>query len=456
MTSPPFFDVFDVFGVPADASVSIVGAGSLPSVYDVTGFVTAAMAAVVLATQRIVLVQGGTVGVGTVDRRLASLWMGTSIAPIGWELPGVWDAIAGDYQANDGWIRLHTNAVAHRSAALRVLGCEANRDAVTATVARWPGDDLEAAVHQAGGVAAMMRRTREWAQHPQGMAIDAEPLVQSTVHAAASKTRTTGSATRPLLGVRVLDLTKVLAGPVATRVLASLGADVIRFDSPDWSEPGVSQDMTIGKRCAHIDGHTAAGSDHLRELFTTCDIFVHGYRPGALTSLGLDADDRRELNPGVVDVSLNAFGHTGPWRHRRGFDSIVQMSCGIAAAGMQQLGRDRPTPLPVQALDHVTGYLMASAALEGWAERLETQKGSIHLTSLARTAKALMDGPAGDPDAMVAPVADDDYAEAIEHTSWGPARRLSPPYTIDGVDVRWDLPATALGSAPLPMRWADS
>jgi CoA-transferase family III len=444
---------FDVLAVPSDAAVTIVGAGALPSVYDVTGFVTAAMAEVVVATQRVIVALGHSPGVGAVDRRLASLWMSTSIAPIGWELPGAWDAIAGDYHAADGWIRLHTNATNHRAAALRVLACEPTKEAVSATVATWSCDELETAVHQEGGVAATMRSATDWASYPQGRAVRSEPLIHSTVHGRTASARAAGTASRPLSGMRVLDLTKVLAGPVATRVLASLGADVIRFDSAEWNEPGVSQDMTIGKRCAHIDGRTAAGRDHLREMLATCDIFVHGYRPGALDSLGLGADDRRSRNPGLVDVSLNAFGHTGPWKNRRGFDSIVQMSCGIAAAGMDQLGRDRPTPLPVQALDHVTGYLMASAALNGWAERLQTGCGSTHLTSLARTAAVLMDGPAGDPDAAVTPAAIDDYSDAIENTSWGPARRLIPPYAIDGLDVGWTRPATALGSAPLPMRW---
>jgi CoA-transferase family III len=449
----PFFDVFDL---PYDVKMRVIGSGGLPSVYDVTGFVTAAMAAVVVATQKLVGALGHTVNPGTVDRRRASLWMGTSIAPVGWELPSAWDDIAGDYQAADGWIRLHTNAAKHREAALRILGCEPTKEAVVAAVARWSCDDLESRVHEEGGVAAHMRTVDEWELHPQGRAVRSEPLVRSTVTDQAPVLPRTATAQRPLNGVRVLDLTKVLAGPVATRVLASLGADVIRFDSFEWTEPGVSQDMTVGKRCAHIDGRTAAGRDHLRELFSTCDIFVHGYRPGALDALGLGTDDRRELNPGVVDVSLNAFGHTGPWRNRRGFDSIVQMSCGIAAIGMQRLGRDRPTPLPVQALDHVTGYLMASTAVNAWATRLSTGCGSTHFTSLARTAAALMDGPSGDPTSTVEPVADDDYSEVIEPTSWGPARRLIPPYAIDGVDIGWTLPATALGSSPLPMRWRDA
>jgi CoA-transferase family III len=431
----------------------MIGDGGLPSVYDVTGFVSAAMAAVGRATQQLVVALGGSPGEITVDRRLASLWMGTSIAPIGWELPPMWDAIAGDYQTADGWIRLHTNAAAHRTAALRVIGCAPTKDAMTAAVANWVADDLEAAIHVAGGVAAKMRTADEWAQHDQGRSVATEPLVDSTSNAGSRAAQVRGTPVRPLAGVRVLDLTKVLAGPVATRVLTSLGADVIRIDAPGWDEPGVSQDTTIGKRCAHIDGHSTEGQAMLCDLYSSADLFVHGYRPGALDSMSMGEVIRHELNPDVVEVSLNAFGTLGPWRQRRGFDSIVQMSCGIAASAMIELGRDRPTPLPAQALDHVTGYLMAAAAIEGWTSRLTTGQGSTHRLSLARTAKALMDGPVGDPTLSITPANSVDFSMEVEHTSWGPANRLRQAFTVEGVDLRWARPASALGSAPLPIAW---
>jgi CoA-transferase family III len=442
----------DAFGISDSADIDFVGNGALPSVYDVTGFVTASLAAVAQATQQLVAVLGGPTGPITIDRRLASMWLGTSIAPMGWELPPVWDAIAGDYQAADGWIRLHTNAATHRAAALAVLACAPTKEGVTAAVATWGADDLETAVHDGGGVAARMRTAEEWKTHEQGRAVANDPLIDTSLGEPGGGEPVRGTPSQPLAGVRVLDLTKVLAGPVATRVLASLGADVLRIDAPGWGEP-VTQDTTVGKRCAHIDGRTREGQRKLQELLRSADLLVHGYRPGALESIGLGEAARRELNAGLVEVSLNAYGQAGPWRHRRGFDSIVQMSCGIASTGMTQLARNRPTPLPAQALDHVTGYLMAAAAIDGWTTRLTSGVGSTHRASLARTANGLMDGPAGDPSASIAPANSDDYSTAVEHTSWGPARRLRLAFTVPGVDLRWALPASALGSLASPIVW---
>ncbi len=445
-TSPPFL---------ISPTVVVTGEGALPSVFDVTSFVTGAIASVGESIADLIeVIDGRSRPAVHVDQRLASLWMGTSIRPIGWELPGPWDAVAGDYRSADGWIRLHTNATTHREAALEVLGCAPEREAVQHAVSMWSGEELEMAVHAAGGVAGVMRTAVQWAEHPQGNAVRTEPLMDRVVHPESVAMRPSRfSVARPLDGVRVLDLTKVLAGPVATRVLAALGADVIRIDAADWSEPGVSQDTTVGKRCVHIDMRSPAGSSALRELYRTCDIFVHGYRPGALDTFGLHEPLRRELNPAAVEVCLDAYGFTGPWSSRRGFDSVVQMSCGIAAEGMSQFGRDRPTPLPAQALDHVTGYLMAEASLRGWYTRLTLGHGSCHRASLARTACALMDGPPGNTDATITPVSDDDLAAETEHTSWGPALRLKFPLVVDGVRLVWDRPAVALGTHSVPIDW---
>lgn len=162
-------------------------------------------------------------------------------------------------------------------------------------------------------------------------------------------------ARRPLAGIKVLDFTRVLAGPVATRFLAGLGADVLRIDPPEWDEPGVVPDVILGKRCARLDLHTAEDRRVFEALLARADIVVHGYRPGAMARLGYDEGERRTINPGLVDVSLCAYGWTGPWAGRRGFDSLVQMSIGIAEAGMRWQQAERPVPLPVQALDHATG-----------------------------------------------------------------------------------------------------
>ena len=438
-----------------DASVEVVGDGSLPSAYAVTEFASAAVAAAASATQRLVEAVGGGTRRVVVDRRLASLWFAWTLRPDGWTVPAPWDPIAGDYPTADGWVRLHTNAPHHRDAALRVLGVEPDRTVVADAVLRWAGAELERSVVDAGGCAAEMRSASAWAIHPQGSAVAGEPLLaRRTVGSAPIRRQTTATTERPLEGVRVLDLTRVLAGPVGTRFLAGLGADVIRIDPPGWDEPAVAPEVTLGKRCHRVDLRRDAGRIAVRALLRDADIVVHGYRPGALAALGLDEHDRRELAPALIDVSLCAYGHAGPWAGRRGFDSLVQMSCGIAHEGMVRSGGERPFPLPVQALDHATGYLLAMAAIDGWVDRLTTGCGTVATASLARTASLLMTGPEGDLGASMAPATPADESPAVETTWWGPARRLRPPIAIDGVPLRWDRGASALGSNQGPPAWS--
>ncbi len=281
-----------------------------------------------------------------VDRRLASLWFATSLKPDGWTVPPAWDPIAGDYRGRDGWIRLHTNAPHHRRAALAVLGTEADKAAVTEAVSRCAIDALEAAVVGEGGCAAAMRDIEDWRRYPQGIAVAAEPLMHWQRGETVPANGFAGTADRPLAGVRVLDLTRVLAGPVATRFLASAGADVLRIDPLDWDEPGVLPEVTLGKRRARLNLKSEDGRALFMRLLADADILVHGYRPDALERLGLDAENRQRLRPGLVDVSLDAYGWTGPWRSRRGFDSLVQMSTGIAEAGMRHYGTSAPKPCP--------------------------------------------------------------------------------------------------------------
>ena len=422
--------------------VKIVGEGDLPSAFAVTGFAAGTVAAAALAVAE----YAGTDAGVTVDRRLASLWFGVSFQPVGWTAPPAWDPVAGDYRTSDGWIRLHTNAPHHRQAALAVLGVPAERQAVADAVRTWQADELETAVVARNGCAAAMRSVADWAGHPQGQAVAGEPLVAWQVVAPAAHRLPRPDPHRPLAGLRVLDLTRVLAGPVATRFLAGFGADVLRIDPPDWDEPGVVPDVTLGKRCARLDLRTAEGTRTLRRLLAEADVFVHGYRPGALDRLGLGADERKRVRPGLVDVSLDAYGWTGPWAGRRGFDSRVQMSRGIAHEGMWRFGRDRPTPLPVQALDHGTGYLLAAAVVRCLTELRRSGSGQTARASLARTAALLPASGQGNMGGTLDKPGAEDFSDTAEATVWGPVRRLRPPAIIDGISMRWDRPAGPLGT----------
>ncbi|NYE60852.1 crotonobetainyl-CoA:carnitine CoA-transferase CaiB-like acyl-CoA transferase [Duganella sp. 1224] len=445
--------VWSALGLPVGAlnALTVTGEGALPSYFDVTGLAAASVGAATLAVRELMLAQGAAPGPVTVDRRLASMWFSWSICPVGWERPPLWDAVAGDYPTADGWIRLHTNAPHHRRAALAVLGCAEEREAVARAVAGWRGLALEEAVVAQGGCAAVMRSLVEWQAHAQGQSVASEPLMAFADAADVGARRGWGwAAVRPLAGLKVLDLTRVLAGPVATRFLAGYGADVLRIDPPGWNEPGVIPEVTLGKRCARLDLTRTADRAIFTGLLAEADVLVHGYRPQALERLGLGEAMRRRLNPHLIDIALDAYGWTGPLAGRRGFDSLVQMSCGIAHHGMQMRGADKPVPLPVQALDHATGYLLAAAAIRALIARLTEGRALQARLSLARTATLLTDASA-QPSATLAPATEDDFAARLEQTEWGPARRYRPPAAIDGAAMAWDHPASSLGSSSA--RW---
>jgi len=430
------------------ANVVLSRGASLPSVFAVSDLAQASVGAAGRALSSFVAAEAGMRPTVHVDRELASAWFGSSIRPVGWELPPAWDSVAGDYVTIDGWIRLHTNAPRHRAAALTVLGVPEDRSSVAGAVAGWQAEELEAAVVAAGGAAAALRSLEGWSRHPQGRAVAREPLLYAEPTSSfTGPVHARWSPERPLAGVRVLDLTRVLAGPVATRLLAGWGADVLRIDPPDWDEPAIAPEVTLGKHCARLDLRSSAGKEHVLDLLRSADVLVHGYRPDALEGLGLGDAVCDAHRPGLIDVSLDAYGWSGQWRTRRGFDSLIQMSTGIADAGRKAAGTDAPVPLPVQALDHATGYLLAAAAITGLTRRLTDGLGSRWRASLARTACLLVDagmdgegdheGRAGRPITGVGPV---------ERTVWGEAYRIPAPIEVEGTRLHWSAAARPLGS----------
>ncbi|WP_019938827.1 CoA transferase [Bordetella sp. FB-8] len=455
-TSKLLETIWTSLGGKADQArqVEFTAQGALPSAFPVTDLAASSMAAAGLALDELRQAAGHGACRFVVDRRLASFWFSSSLRPLGWQVPPLWDPVAGNYATRDGWIRLHTNAPHHRAAAERVLGGHEDRAGMAASVAAWDALELETAIVQAGGCAAQMRSAQDWAGHPQGLAVAAEPLIHMQTHASPERARNAAAfdPARPLRGLKVLDLTRVLAGPTATRFLAAYGAQVLRVDPPTWDEPGVVPEMTLGKRCARLDLHKPQHRTVFEQLLAGADIMLHGYRSDALERLGYGAEWRRVRNPGLIDVSLDAYGWSGPWATRRGFDSLVQMSCGIAHAGMLWQQTDKPFPLPVQALDYAAGYLLAAAAVRGVAMRL-TGAGALQArTSLARTAKLLLDQGADKvQEPALASESAEDLAAMIEHTAWGEARRIAWPIALPDCPASWPHPASALGSAPA--RW---
>ncbi|MFJ7070934.1 CoA transferase [Streptomyces sp. NPDC101115] len=270
------------------------------------------------------------------------------------------------WRAADGWVRTHANYPHHRAALLTALGTADSVEAVAAAIAERKAVEVETAVYAAGGLAVALRTPEEWAAHEQGRAVAARPpLTRERLDGAAPRRRSGG----PL---RVLDLTRVIAGPVATRTLALLGADVLRIDPPGRPElPDAHADTDFGKRTAALDLDSPSDRRTFGELLDAADVLVTGYRPGAL--------DRFELHrPGLVVARLSAWGDYGPWGERRGFDSLVQVATGIAAV---EGSATEPGALPAQALDHGTGYLLAAAVLRSLTE--QDRDGGTRLVRLA-------------------------------------------------------------------------
>src|SRR3954468_3284942 len=271
--------------------------------------------------------------------------------------PPAWDAIAGVYKTRDQrFVRLHTNFRHHRDAVCKVLDCKPERDEVQAALLQWDGEAFETAAYAKGCVVALMRSQEEWSATPHAQALAKLPLISiEKIGDAAPKPWPGGD--RPLAGLRVLDLSRVIAGPVAGRTLAAHGADVLLISGPELPAiPWLTIDTGRGKLTSFVELKNEQGQQTLRDLLAQADIFSQGYRPRAISGLGFSPADAARINPGIIYVTLSAYGAAGPWAERRGFDSLVQTTTGFNHAEGQAAGVDGPKELPAQMLDHATGY----------------------------------------------------------------------------------------------------
>jgi crotonobetainyl-CoA:carnitine CoA-transferase CaiB-like acyl-CoA transferase len=362
--------------------------------------------------------------------------------------PPAWDAIAGVYKTGDGkFVRLHTNFPHHRDAVCNVLNCVAERDAVQAALLQWNGEDFETAAYAAGGVVALMRSYDDWIMLPQAAAIAELPLVEITRIGDATP-RPWPAGDRPLAGLRVLDLSRVIAGPVAGRTLAAHGADVMLVSSPLLPAiPWLTIDTGRGKLSASLDLKTGQGREKLRGLLETADVFSQGYRPDGLASLGLSPASAARVSPGIVYVSLSAYGRAGPWSGRRGFDSLVQCATGFNAAEGQAAGVDGPKELPAQMLDHATGYLMAFGAMMA-RMRQARDGGSWHVqVSLARTGKWLWEMGRSDNGLAAEEISRKSIGPLLEDTpsGFGTLSAVRHAAVLSATPAAWARPAVPLG-----------
>lgn len=348
------------------------------------------------------------------------------------------------YECGDGrWIHLHGGFPNLKAGTLHVLACDDDATSIAATVKRWPAQDLEDALAAAGMCGAMVRSAEEWASHPQARAIADLPVVEiERIGDAPTIVRAHGE--RPLDGVRVLDLTRVLAGPACGRELAAHGADVLLVSSPNLPsiEPFVT-DTGHGKRSAFVDLQTTEGAARLRDLAAGADVFIEGYRSGSLARRGFGPEHLAALRPGIVYISINCYGHDGPWRARPGWEQLAQTVSGIAAA---QGAPTQPRLLPAAACDYTTGYLAAYGAMTALTRQMR-EGGSWHVrASLCQTAMWIeRTGAVLDPGAASGLGNTADLTTTTE-TPWGRLVHLTPAASMTGTPPRWALPSTPLGA----------
>ena len=356
--------------------------------------------------------------------------------------------IFGFYRAGDGrWIQLHGALPHHREGITRLLGCESTREAATTAVEKWDASPLEDALAAAGMPAGMVRSRPEWQAHAQGRAVAALPLFE-ILRMGDAPPEPAGNGERPLAGVRVLDLTRVIAGPVCGRTLASHGADVMLVTSPHLPNmPRLVMDTGLGKLSASLDLRRADDAERLRQLIRRCDVFCQSYRPGALARHGLSPEEVARMRPGIVYVTFSAYGHTGPWRERRGFETLVQSVSGMAHEQGLGAGLDHPQHLPAQVVDHGTGYLAAFGALIALARRAREGGSYLVRVSLAQTGRWVdalgrVDGRRT-PDLTLETI--DDLLADMD-TPFGRLRHVVPAARLSETPAFWSRPAVPPGT----------
>jgi crotonobetainyl-CoA:carnitine CoA-transferase CaiB-like acyl-CoA transferase len=423
----------------------------LPSSFRVAPAAQAGIAAAGLAAAQIWKLRSGQSQDVAVDMRHAVVECRSEryLRVDGKPPPPAWDAIAGIYKTRDQrFVRLHTNFQHHRDAVCKVLTCNPERDEVAAALMRWDAEAFETAAYAGGGVVAMMRSQPEWSALPQARALAAlPPILIEKIGEAAPRPWPAGD--RPLAGLRVLDLSRVIAGPVAGRTLAAHGADVLLISGGELPAiPWLTIDTGRGKLTSFVELKNEAGRGVLRDLLVSADIFSQGYRPRALAALGFSPQDAADISPGIVYVSLSAYGHAGPWAERRGFDSLVQTATGFNHAEGEAAGVEGPKELPAQMLDHATGYLMAVGAMMARARQSREGGSWLVRASLAQTGRWLWDLGRVTDGFKTEDLKGEAVRAFVEEmpSGFGPLRAVSHSAKLSKTPAFWARPAMPLGS----------
>jgi len=462
MTNDALHTLLPIAGWPIGRAEEVEFAGGtdpiLPTPFRIGETAAATLAAVGLAVSDLWQLRSGRRQQIKVDTRraTASLRSGKYMQMEGEQVSTERHGIMGVYPAKNGrWSYLHCNFPNHRAAALSVLGVPEDREAVRKAVAQWDALELEEAIIAAKGAGGMVRTMAEWAQHPQCAAVASLPLME-IVKIGDSRPEPLPAGNRPLSGIRVLDLTRVLAGPTCARTLAEHGGDVLKITGAHLPNLGHQEyDTGHGKLSAHLDLREARDVETLQGLVREADVFSQGYRPGTLAGRGFSPEMLAQLRPGIVAVSLCAFGHVGPWASRRGFDTVVQTVSGITSRQAELFPGAEPGPqfYPVSAIDYLTGYLMAFGALVALARRAREGGSWLVRISLAQTGRWLVDR--GEvPEAALKNIPQEFTRDELARWSMtsdtpkGRLHHLAPVLELSETPPRWARPTVPLGYHP--------
>lgn len=325
----------------------------------------------------------------------------------------------------------------------KLLGCEATPESVAKAVAKWNAMDLEAAIDEHKVCGGMVRSNAEWLAEEHGKVLAAKPIVE-IIKIGDSVPEAMPAGDRPLSGIRVLDLTRILAGPTAARTLAEHGADVLAVTAEGLPQiPHAVVDTNHGKRSTYLDLKDAGDNARLKELVRDADVFSQGYRPGTIGTLGFSPEELAEVRPGIVYASISCYGADGPFSHRAGWEQVAQTMTGLCHEGTP----DRPQLLPAAANDYTTGYLAAYGILLALARRA-TEGGSYHVrVSLCQSGMFIYrQGDVGyQKHGMDLSAAELNELLVESRPVAGPLRHLGPVVRMSETQPFWDKPTPVLG-----------
>lgn len=430
----------DLVDTPA-SSVSDFSADLLPSTLAVAECAVAAVTASLVAAAELSLARSGHRPKVSLDARHVAAavrserWLrdpnGARLADLA-PLSKIWPA-------GDGWVRTHANYPWHRAALLRAFALDISFEdnepeaALAKAFASQSAHDVEERAYRFGALAVAARTVEQWQASDPGQAVAASPLIAIDEQSTTTRPLPTPGPL-PASGIRILDLTRVIAGPTGTRMLGALGAEVLRVDNPNRPElPLHSVDGVIGKTSSLLDLTSTLARKDFEALLAQADVLVTGYRPGALRNFGLDADQLATRHPHLIVAGISAWGNDGLWGQRRGFDSLVQIASGIGLAVSHD--QVRPGVLPCQLLDHATGYLLAASVLTALSRRARTGKTAQIRLSLAHTAQWLIDQGPRQP---VAPADNDEERANRWRIPLGDGwSGIAPPGYLDDTPLTW-------------------